>query len=128
MQEIILENAPYFITDLIRIFTIYLMVQGVVYILGRMLCIVNSEVGRNAVAVIFSIVFGTWSVYLYDIWINTLDFLWKVSIFSITPCILFVLIGWKLFDRTDHFLDKKFAEDNCDLPKTPKKKRGIFKK
>jgi len=117
------EYIPLLSYAFIRSFVIFIIALGIVYILGRMLEIVNSDRGRNAVAIIVIFVCSYWSILIYDmdIVINELEIYWRTLTYATGSCILFVLIGWKLFDRIDNLLDKKIAPDENE---TNNKKRG----
>lgn len=88
--------------------------MGVVYIFGRMLAILNSDRARNALAILTAFPTSWWLAHIYDL--NKVhsdeEFWWRVVIHALVACVLFVLIGWRLFDRVDNFFDKRFAEDN----------------
>lgn len=98
---------------------------GVVYIFGRMLELCGGDRARNAIAITTSFGVSFWLAWIYDahLW-GTQEFWWTVVIHGLAACILFVLIGWRLFSRVDRFFDRKFAEDIGREPKPPRKKRA----
>lgn len=112
MWELLLQDV--FIEGFIRSVVIFLSMLGVVYIFGRMLELVKTNRGRNAIAIITSFPISYWTVIMYDInrLQHPLEIWWRTFIYAIGACILFVLVGWKLFDRVDNLLDKKVAPDD----------------
>lgn len=111
MWEILLQDV--FIEGFMRSVIIFLCMLGVVYIFGRMLALVNSNRGRNLVAIITSFPVSYWTVIMYDLnsLQHPLEMWWRVFVYALGGCILFVLVGWKLFDRVDNLLDKQIAND-----------------
>jgi len=66
-----------------------------------------------------------WSVIMFDllILVHPLEIYWRMLIYATGSSIFFVLIGWKLFDRIDHLLDKKIAPDETEEGKKSNGKR-----
>lgn len=112
------------LTGLFRAFVIFISQLGVVYIFGRMLEICNSDRMRNGIAIVTGFPVSYWLVHMYDLnkLVHPLEIYWRTFIYGAAACILFVLIGWKLFDRVDHLLDAKFAKDNDTQRKRKSKK------
>jgi hypothetical protein len=92
-------------------FYIYIPVQAIVYIFGRMLGIFNGYRTRNTLALLSAI--GISYFYIYYNNPNTpifnIVYEWMQN-FSIT-ILYYVLLGFRLASRMDSFLDHKFAED-----------------
>lgn len=110
--QTIVEQFPFLIDGLLRSSVIFIAMLGVVYIFGRMLEICGGDRARNAIAIVTA--FGTsfWLARIYNTeLIGTPHFWWLFVIHALAACILFVLIGWRLFSRVDRFFDRKFAED-----------------
>lgn len=99
---------------------------GIVYIFGRMLDILRSDRARNGIAIITAFPTSWWLARIYDFdkITNEEEFWWRVIIHALIGCVLFVLVGWKLFDRVDNFFDKRFAEDNGDNKRTTMNSRA----
>jgi len=116
------EYIPFLVDGLIRSFILFVFSLGIVYIFGRMLSLVNSYFGRNFLAIITAFPASYLLVKTYDVdnLISPLELYWKTIIYAVVACMFFVLIGWKLFDRVDHFLDKKFAPDEEENKKARK--------
>lgn len=87
---------------------------AVVYITGRMLEFVNSNRGRNTIAIISSYPLSYYIVSLFEtqVTIHSVLFWFATTYVWFLSCVFFVLIGWKLFKRFDHFLDSRFAQDD----------------
>lgn len=107
------EYIPLLLYGVVRSFIIYLIAQGVVYIFGRMLEIINSNRGRNALALIVIFPLSYWSIFIYDseILVHPWEIYWRTLVYASGASILFVLLGWRLYDRVDNLLDKKIAPD-----------------
>lgn len=101
---------------------------GVVYIFGRMLEVLNSDRARNGIALLTAFPTSWWLARIYDmdIVLSPEELWWRVILYALIGCVLYVLVGFKLFDRVDHFFDKRFApdQDGSENPKsTPRKKK-----
>lgn len=119
IQEALAQHLPIISHAVLRGLVIFVIALGIVYIMGRMLELINSNRGKNALAVITMLCLSLWSLYLYDLelLVNTdpvlrnLEILWRVMIYSSLGSIFFVIFGWDLFDRANAWLDKTFAPD-----------------
>jgi hypothetical protein len=96
--------------------SIFAFSLGMVYLLGRMLFIVKTPVGKNRIAAIslgvgalsiMSSVFIKSEQYL-SIINKIYQFLFLVGI----GCILYTLIGMKIFSRINKFQDRIIGEDS----------------
>ena len=112
-QELFADYIPMVTRGIARSGVIFMVTLGIVYMLGRMLEIIQSDRGRNAVAIFLSFSLSFWSVYAFDFKsINSLhELAWLVLSYASGAVILFVLIGWRLFPRVNSFLDSRFAPD-----------------
>jgi len=112
--EGIANEIPLIIYVLIRSFVIFIMSLGTVYIFGRMLDLINSNRGRNFIALVTSFALSYFSILVYDgdILVNEYEIYWRTVLYATSSIILYVLLGWRLFDRVDNLLDKKVAPDN----------------
>ena len=98
-------------------FWIYIPTQAIVYLAGRMLGILKTDLTKNLLAFVATIGFS----YLYikmnlvptDIWVLLYMMIHWVSL----GIFFYVLLGFQLFNRIDNLLDKKVASDE-----KPKKK------
>lgn len=112
-QEALQNYLPLLLYAGIRSFVIFVVALGFVYMSGRMLKIVNSDRGRNILALIVIFPLSYWSILIYDmdILVHPWEIYWRVLVYASGSAVLFVLLGWRLFDRVDHLLDKKIAPD-----------------
>ncbi len=101
-------------------FYIYVPAQAVVYVFGRMLGIFNGNTLRNLLALISIFVLSYFYIYLNFPSLGNIELLYEVIQWSSMAIIFYVLLGFKLADRMDHFLDKRFADDT-EVKKKKKK-------
>lgn len=114
LREALAEYLPMILDSVLRSAVIFVVSLGIVYMFGRMLEIVNSNRGRNLIAILVAYPLAYWSIIIYDMQelIHPMEIYWRTLVYGSMSCIFFVLIGWRLFDRADKFLDKKFAPDD----------------
>ncbi len=127
-------TAQSIFTDLFFIMLIFLASLGMVYLLGRVLGLVNSMRGRNLVGLITMSTFSFFYVFIIDhiipAWITNSDFLLsiykifpdigKLVIFILLEILLYTLIGMKLYSRIDNLLDgvskdSDYLKDESDI-------------
>jgi len=105
------EALALFSQEILRVVTISSISLSMVYLFGRMLELIHGFRVKNLLA-FFSIVvlniFYSW--YFYETQ-TPIEFFWEVSVFSSFCILVYVLVGFKLYDRVDHLLDKKIADD-----------------
>lgn len=117
-MEIILnaiaDDIPLMFYVVLRAFVIFIMVLGTVYVFGRMLELANTDRSRNLIAFLTALVLSYMSIMIYDteIILNDWEVYWRTLLYTMSSIIFYVLIGWRLYDRVDNFLDNKFAPDN----------------
>lgn len=98
---------------------LFIPVQVMVYIWGRMLGLLNTDRARNGLAIGMSIGVSYAYLSLYGEPLTFPFFLWKVFYTTCCTLLFYVLVGFKLYDRVDHLLDEKIADDK---PKRKSKK------
>jgi len=82
-----------------------------------MLSLLKTYVQKNLIAFICIVSLN----FYYTIFILNIELadwkvaFWDIGLYSALCILLYVLVGFKLYDRADSFLDKKIGED------TPKK-------
>lgn len=103
-------------------FMIFIIVLAFVYIVGRMLGIVKSYQIKNIIALLLVVPLSYLYVEIFQTELLSFEKYWYISLYTSVACILFVLLGWKLFDRVDTFLDTKFAPDK-ETPKPKERKK-----
>jgi len=105
------EMLALFSQEILRVVTISSISLSMVYLFGRMLELIHGFRVKNLLA-FFSIVvlniFYSW--YFYETQ-TPIELFWEVSVFSSFCILVYVLVGFKLYDRVDHLLDKKIADD-----------------
>ena len=93
---------------------------GVVYMVGRLLFPKLKDRSKNLIAFfsLFIISFSVTLIYDYNTLIENqqnrmlvLKFLLDAGLYTAGACVLYVTVGWRLYDRVDRFLDKKFGKD-----------------
>jgi hypothetical protein len=99
------------ITDFaLGVLTVFLMSLGTVYIFGRLLEIVKYWRTKNIIALISSGTYSYFFVKTFREFINE-QFIFVVTLYSLSSVILYVLVGFRLYDRVDKLLDKKIGKD-----------------
>lgn len=123
--ESILQN--YFINLIVTTPIVNIFMLGTVYLLGRMLNIIKSDQEKNITAVIVAIITSYFIIYI-DIFkalqfmtfkksFNDLIFIRSWLTLFFTSIVCYVLVTWKLYDRVDDFLDRRFGKDKIRRPK-----------
>lgn len=109
------DYIPLLVHGTIRSLVIFIATTGIVYMLGRGLELVHSNRGRNFIAILSSFGLSYWSILIYDTgFILPGEIYWRTLLYASGAYILFVLISWKLYDRWDNLLDKRFSPDEKD--------------
>lgn len=92
-------------------FYIYIPAQAFVYLSGRMLGAFNSHLTRNLIA--FASIVGMSFFYIYMNFQNipTIEIIYECIQYSSIGILYYTLLGFHLYDRIDHLLDKKIAPD-----------------
>jgi hypothetical protein len=86
---------------------IFIIVMAVIYSIGRMLMLTNSDRIKNLIALVIII-----SSNYYFLSLNSINsIIINTIIHSSIGILLYVLIGFRLFDRVDDFLDTHFGKD-----------------
>lgn len=89
----------------------FIVALGAVFLFGRMLGLVGSDRAKNAVALaVMSIVYAV-NFLVVDIKSDPIHRAWIGAVYLFSTIILYVLIGFKLYDRMDDFLDRHFGKD-----------------
>jgi hypothetical protein len=130
--ETILQN--YFINLIVTTPIVNIFMLGIVFLLGRMLDIIKSDHEKNIIAVLTAVIVSYFMMYI-DIFhafqlmtikksFNDLLFLRSWLTLFFTSIVCYVLVTWKLYDRMDCFLDRKFGADKeTEIPKTRRPKK-----
>lgn len=100
-----------FLVDLILGAKIFLPTIAAVYIPGRMLGYVKKDRGKNWIAFIVNYAVAYLSIKVELFPGDVYFFLWELIYRGSIGIVWYVLIGFRLFKRADHLLDKKVAKD-----------------
>jgi len=100
---------------------VFLFSLGMVYLCGRMLFLVKTPVGKNRIAAIA--IFLSAAMFSVDVIYKVIP-QWVRQFFCLIGigCVLYTLVGMRLFGRADKLLDKKIAPDEFDDEGIVKKK------
>ena len=109
LKDILLTYA----TDLLKSgWWVWVPVQALVFLSGRMLGLLKTNCARNSLATILLLLtsygYIQYSNFSYTLWFE-LAWLW-LHWFSL-GIIWYVVIGFKFMPRMDYFLDEHFAND-----------------
>ena len=113
----LLENYDYliipYLSQIGRAILIPFVTLGVVYTLGKMLEILNTDRSKNSLAficiVFLSFLTGSFNNELKNM--ITFDYIFNSFIYSMIGVIIYINVCWKLYTRIDNLLDKKIASD-----------------
>ncbi len=110
------------ITQIARVILIPFTALGIVYVLGRLLELINTDRTKNSVAyvsiIILALLTGDYASGFFDF-----DYLFEAFIISNFSAIFYVTVCWRFFNRVDTFLDKKVGQDKYDEQKSAEDKR-----
>jgi len=97
----------------LRVLSSFIMAMFFVYLGGRSLNVLKSDRSRNIIALLIIIINSVIVSYLY---FNIRNYYETLIIIAISY-IVYVLLGFKLYDRMDSFLDKTIGEDKPEKKK-----------
>lgn len=105
---------PFILELLLRSIFSFVVALAIVYIFGRMLNLVNSDRGRNSIALIIILGWSAFEEYIiHDFDIEEIVmFIYNTIIYSSISILLYVWLGFKAFSRIDNWLDKRVAPDD----------------
>lgn len=110
------------ITQIARVILIPFTALGIVYVLGRLLELINTDRTKNSVAyvsiIILALLTGDYTSGYFDF-----DYLFEAFIISNFSAIFYVTVCWRFFNRVDSLLDKKVGQDKYDEQKAAEDKR-----
>jgi uncharacterized membrane protein len=107
-EQIILVSS-FFVLPILA----FIISLGSVYLFGRMLEIVKSNRGRNVVAFLAMVAVYVFYYEMIDNKSPVVDRVWRGVIYVSCSIILYVLVGFKLYDRFDDFMDRRFGRDKA---------------
>lgn len=108
------EYMPFIVYVLFRSLVLFTVGLGSVYIVGRMLAVVNSNRARNTVAALTIAGGAIWTTFMYDaaVIIHPHEYVWRPMVYTAIGCLLYVILGFKFAGRLDNVLNKKIGEEN----------------
>lgn len=108
------EYMPFIVYVLFRSLVLFTVGLGSVYIVGRMLAVVNSNRARNTVAALTIAGGAIWTTFMYDaaVIIHPHEYVWRPMVYTAIGCLLYVILGFKFAGRLDNVLNKKMGEEN----------------
>jgi len=105
-------------------FVAFLMAMASVYLFGRMLNLVKAPGAKNGLAVITMVIaYGLYFSCLASSTETLAAMVWRGMLYLSISIVLYTLIGFRLYDRVDAFLDKKIGPDGEDEPSLAQKAR-----
>lgn len=119
MYEILewLNQQKLWIEELGHALIIFLPTLSIVYIVGRMLEIVKTNRHKNIIAIMVNYATAYWLLDLYFTPESIEELLWMIYYKGATGILLYVLVGFKLYDRLDNLQDKKIADEKIKRKK-----------
>jgi hypothetical protein len=126
MVELLLQFKDYivlFLEALLRSSTIFLPTLAVVYIVGRFFELTSSYRVKNFIAMVFLFGISAFQTYTLDGMTDIVAYIWTTFLYGCYATILYVIIGFRLFDRVDAFLDRKIGKDKGFKKPVKKKKK-----
>lgn len=127
MLEILIEFREFFEqigSLLLRGGITFVPSLAVVYIIGRMLSITNSDRIKNFIALLCIFGISFLYNYVYRPEPDIMKFVSQVLMDGSIGVLQYVLIGFRLFNRMDSLLDKKIGKDQGYKPTKRKKKKS----
>ena len=103
VQPYLVKFFPSLISDVV----IFIITMAIVYCVGRMLLLTKSDKIKNSIALV-SILACNYYTQLQTI---NQESIINMVVHSSIGILLYVLLGFRLFDRVDSFLDKHFGKD-----------------
>lgn len=103
------DYIPFFVDTIVKGYSAFLVSLAVVFVVGRMLNLVNSYRVKNLIALIVAFSVAHWITFIDGTDVDMSDFYWRVVFTTSVAVVLYVLIGFDLFDRFNSWCDKKFG-------------------
>jgi len=100
-------------------FWIYIPTQAIVYLSGRMMGILNANWTRNLLALVSTLGLSFGYIKMNLVYTGTLELTWLMIHWASMGVMWYTLVGFTLYKRIDHLLDKRIADD--EEPKRRKK-------
>ena len=91
--------------------SVFLISLSAVYVSGRMLGIVNSDIIRNVIAISMMVLSYWFYFEYYSGNMETVDMIWRGAVYISTTIVIYVNVGFKFYERFDDYQDKHFGKD-----------------
>lgn len=91
---------------------IFIPTLASVYLSGRMLGFLKRDITKNVLATIVNYTWTYFTVLLYIPYTSNLELIWIIIYKGAWGILLYVAVGFKLYDRVDNLLDKKIGDDD----------------
>ena len=123
-ESVFSEYMPFIVYVLFRSLIFFAVVLGRVYIVGRMLYVINSNRGRNAIAAVAMAGGAIWTTLIYDeaVIVHPHEYIWRPIVYLTVASVLYVILGFKFAGRFDTVLNKKMAESSDETNDIGKKR------
>ena len=123
-ESVFSEYMPFFVYVLFRSLILFAVGLGSVYIVGRMLDVINSNRGRNAIAAVAMAGGAIWTTLIYDedVIVHPHEYIWRPIFYLTVASVLYVILGFKFAGRFDTVLNKKMAESSDETNDIGKKR------
>ena len=111
-EAVFSEYMPFIVYVLFRSLILFAVGLGSVYIVGRMLDVINSNRGRNSVAALTMAGGAIWTTLIYDgaVIVHPHEYIWRPIVYLTVASVLYVILGFKFAGRFDTVLNKKMAQ------------------
>ena len=118
------EYMPFIVYVLFRSLVLFTVGLGSVYIVGRMLAVVNSNRARNTVAVLTIAGGSVWTTIMYDaaVIVHPHEYFWRPIVYTAIGCLLYVILGFKLAGRLDSMLNERLSKESDETNDMGKQK------
>ena len=123
-EAVFSEYMPFIAYVLFRSLVLFAVGLGSVYIVGRMLDVINSNRGRNAIAAVAMAGGDIWTTLIYDeaVIVHPHEYIWRPIVYLTVASVLYVILGFKFAGRFDTVLNKKMAESSDETNDIGKKR------
>jgi hypothetical protein len=111
-QALMSSYAGMIAHGIMRMLVIFTVVLGTNFIAEHLLDILHKPKHKNIFAVLLTLVLSFWSITIYDMHLvrNFSELLWRGLVYSMLVIVAYTLVGLDLFERFNHWCDKKFGK------------------
>lgn len=111
-QAVMNSYAGMIAHGIMRMIVIFVIVLGAVFIIENLLNIMHKPKHKNIFAIILTLILSFWSITIYDMHlVNSFsELLWRGLVYSMLVTVAYTLVGLDLFERFNHWCDKKLGK------------------